>query len=47
MLIGMIKEKKKQKYSKPFIAALQNNKTSTSLMVGVMVDQKNNFGTKF
>ena len=47
MLISMNKEKKKQKYNKPFIAALQNNDTATSLMVGVMADQRNNFGTKF
>ena len=47
MLMGMMKEKKKQNYYKPFIASLQNNETNTSLMVGVMVDPKNTFGVKF
>lgn len=47
LLMGMIKEKKKQKVYRPFIASIQDNETGTSMMVGVMMETKNSFGTKF
>jgi hypothetical protein len=47
MMMAMNKEKKKLKTNKPFIASLQNNITQTSLMVGIVNENKNTFGNKF
>ena len=47
ILMQMNKEKKKWKNFKPFIASLQNKETNRTMMVGVMMENKNTFFSKF
>ncbi len=47
LLMGILKEKKKGKTLRPFIANWIDLERELCLMVGVMMDSKNSIGNKF
>lgn len=45
--MGIMKERKKSKHYKPFIAAWIDFEKEICMVVGVMKDRKNTIGTRF